>query len=69
MGDRVSLADVAFSGGGELPVAWPSGFVPTAVDPRTGLPVEGEVEGAVSLWVRSDERSFAPFAPLPGGSS
>lgn len=66
IGDRVSLADVAFSGGGTLPVAWPDGFVGAAIDPRTGLRVEGEVDGVLTVRVRSDERSFAPFAPLPG---
>lgn len=64
LGDRLSLADAAFAGGGSLPVEWPEGMVPITVSRVDGLP-DAEAEATTTLWRRSDERAFAPFAPLP----
>ena len=62
IGDRISLADAAFGGGGLLPVSWPEGFVPVTVDLRAGLPSE-QAEGVVRLLRRAEPRAFAPFRP------
>ncbi len=62
LGDRLSLADAAFSGGGALPIDWPEGTVPVAVGLVDGLPVEGE-EPTTTLRRRVEPRAFAPFAP------
>ena len=67
VGDRVDLADLAFSGGKILPIAWPASAVPVKVDLRTGLPVtdlESGEEGTTVLHRRGAERSFEPYRPL-----
>ena len=67
VGDRVDLADLAFSGDRILPMAWPATSVATTVDLRTGLPVtelEAGVEGTTVLYRRASERSFEPYRPL-----
>jgi len=67
VGDRVDLADLAFSGGKILPVDWPDGAVGVKVDLRTGLPVtalEPGEEGTTVLFQRGGERSFEPYRPL-----
>ena len=63
IGDRVSLADAAFSGGGALPIDWPEGLVPVTVSLVDGLPAE-EGEATTTLQRRAEPRSFAPFPPL-----
>ena len=66
VGDRVDLADLAFSGGKILPVAWPAGAVDVRVDLRTGLPVtdaESGEEGTTVLRQRP-ERGFEPYRSL-----
>lgn len=47
----LDLVDLAFSGGGVLPIEWPAGMTTVAVDKKTGLPVEAPAdvsEGGVS---------------------
>ncbi len=63
LGDRLSLADAAFSDAGSLPIDWPEGLVPVTVGLVDGLPTE-EVEGSTVLFRRREPRAFAPFTPL-----
>ncbi len=79
LGDRLDLADLAFSGADVAPVAWPPALGPTRVDLRTGLPVElpppgsdgaADAEradgsaGTTILYRRREPRAFAPLAPV-----
>ncbi len=66
IGDRVDLADLAFSGESVLPVEWPDGFRLIEVDPRTGLLMSSESEGAVKVYQRDEPRSFAPYIEVAG---
>jgi len=71
IGDRVDLADVAFSGSGVLPMELPNQFTPVRVDLTTGLPSELGAADTINLMQRQGERSFSPFLPLdedPGES-
>lgn len=66
LGDKADLADVAFAGGGMLPVTWPPGFATVRVSAETGLPVQpGQTLGAdaatVELAVPSGDPPFEPF--------
>jgi len=45
LGDRLDLADLAFSGADVVPLAWHASLVPARIDLRTGLPVEAAPKG------------------------
>ena len=64
IGDRVDLADLAFSGERILTMEWPPEFVPITVDLRTGLPARADGGETAVLYQRKNDRSFSPFVPV-----
>lgn len=64
IGDRVDLADLAFSGERILPLEWPPEFVPITVDLRAGLPASVDGDKTTVLYQRKEARSFSPFVAV-----
>jgi penicillin-binding protein 1A len=62
LGDRVSLADAAFAGGGVLPLEWPDGMLPVTVGLVDGLPSDSD-EATTTLRKRASEPAFALLPP------